>query len=932
MDRNPTPLPVISIVMTAYQHERFIRSAVASCLAQTFSDFELIVVNDGSTDGTSATVREFHDPRLVLIEQENAGPSLALNAGIMRARGQYLAFMSGDDVSLPTRLERQLEACRRNGEAVVFSHVQFIEETGHAIPTPEWATDVFNIPPLSRPELIRRFIESGNCLAAPSAFMPREILSQQDPLNPCLFQLQDFELWTRLVTRRPFVILEEPLIQYRVHDKNLSRPSSVTNHVTQSEAMLVYRAFLRDLSRADFDAISGMAPREQDGDSEVSLKLDKAFYLRQFEQPFFSVIATELIFEALESPEGRFLARERYGYTPVAFFSDLKGKTDVDQFSHSAPLHAEVHRLRAENRVMRERLDHVTVRMAERLLQALESKPAFQRLLLGGYRPLKKVASRLVRVRRGLAKYGLKFSVAFTQARLAARMGPAVQAHFLEVAHRAYAFHPLANAHLADLHYAQGNLTKARALYVRAFLGDPFLFMDHPRGLRQVAAMLRQESCWGGLRFVSRRLLTLGSEPDLLDAAGLGSASEPLNDVLPLASEIPPHRFFQRTMTVEMLDAWLLKHPGECVQFYGAKDFSFGLPKVYGEPDAAETYTVETPPSFLATVHQVVVGPGFTVLSPEANRLIIYEPASHPKFGHVAGLRGLMTALPGNPNAVRLGWKAKRSLRLPEAILLSGRCSANFYHWLIEYLPRVKEIEAHGKLGGVPVLVSDQMPLQHYEALSLVLGSDYPLIYLDSETLAEVETLHIPSFSTYVPDDFESPFWKAGGTSKPHIDFMRERVLPKVQDVPGWGKRIFISRARNAGRGMTNELAIVEACRRAGFTVVFPELMSFHEQVACFQHADVIMGPTGASFSNVIFCKPGTRIYGLTSERNKTFCNFANLALVAGGDFINVTGPNDRPASEFATHEEFAHSSFSVPLEKIGAILASLQKAPLSRS
>lgn len=915
----PTAIPVVSIVMTAYQHERFIRRAVESCLAQTFTDFELIVINDGSTDGTAEILREFRDPRIVLLEQENAGPSLALNTGIAHARGQYVAFMSGDDVALPMRLEKQVAACRQHQGAVIFSHVEFIDDEGRPIPAPDWAENVFNIPQLSRHEFIRRFIESGNCLSAPSAFMERALLSEAGPLHPCLFQLQDFDLWTRLVTRRPFVILQEPLIQYRLHDSNLSRPSGATDQATRSEAVLVYRTFIDALTRADFDTISGMPPRDEVDSSEVGLKLDKAFYLRQFEQPFFSILATELLFDVLESAEGREQARQRYGYSPVAFYADQKGEAGGNPFNHVAPLHAELHRLRIESHVMRQRLDHVTVRLAERLLHVLDSKPGIRRLLWGGYAPLKSIASRANRVRKGLKRYGVAFSSAFVLSRVAARRSLSLQASLLEAAHRAYAYHPLANAQLADIRLAHGDVARAKLLYLRAFLGDPFLFIYHPRWLRQLADLLRQDSDEGELRFVRRRLLALNAPSSLLDAATLATEAE-----RPDRGEASASRFFQRMMTVEMLDDWLLKHPGERVEFYGAKDFSFGLPKVYGEPPAEETYTVETPPSWVATVHQVVVGPGFSVASPDENRLIIYEPASHPKFGQVAGLRGLVSALPGNSEAVRLGWKAKRTLRLPEAILLSGRCSTNFYHWLIEYLPRVKEIEAHGQLARIPVLISDQMPLQHYEALSLVLGPDYPRLYLDAETLVEVETLHIPSFSTYVPDDFESPFWKAGGTSKPHIDFLRSRVLPKLSGESGWGKRIFISRSRNAGRGMTNELAIVDACRRAGFAVIFPELMSFREQVACFQQADVIMGPTGASFSNVIFCKPGTRIFGLTSERNKTFCNFANLALVAGGDFVNVTGPNDHPPSAFATPEAFAHSSFSVPQEKIDAILASL--------
>ncbi|MHB8577692.1 MAG: glycosyltransferase family 2 protein, partial [Dehalococcoidia bacterium] len=98
--------PQVSVVMVTYNHERYIGDAVQSVLAQTFSDFELIIVNDGSVDGTERIIRTLPDPRVTYIQQQNQGPSAAVNTGIAFASGKFVAFMTGDDVCHPSRLER----------------------------------------------------------------------------------------------------------------------------------------------------------------------------------------------------------------------------------------------------------------------------------------------------------------------------------------------------------------------------------------------------------------------------------------------------------------------------------------------------------------------------------------------------------------------------------------------------------------------------------------------------------------------------------------------------------------------------------------------------------------------------------------------------------------------------------------------------------
>src|SRR5471030_2083098 len=103
MSSNPT----ITVLMPAYNAEKYIGAAIASVLAQTYTDFELVIVNDGSTDGTQAVINTFDDERIITINQPNSGVAVALNTGLKYARGTYIARFDADDVCYPHRLEKQ---------------------------------------------------------------------------------------------------------------------------------------------------------------------------------------------------------------------------------------------------------------------------------------------------------------------------------------------------------------------------------------------------------------------------------------------------------------------------------------------------------------------------------------------------------------------------------------------------------------------------------------------------------------------------------------------------------------------------------------------------------------------------------------------------------------------------------------------------------
>lgn len=115
---------LVSVIMPAYNSEKYVVDSIHSVLVQTYEIWELIVVDDGSTDDTKVVVQQFSDDRIVYVYQQNAGVAVARNNGISRARGRYIAFLDSDDLWLPNKLSKQLAFMRENNYAFTYTWYQ----------------------------------------------------------------------------------------------------------------------------------------------------------------------------------------------------------------------------------------------------------------------------------------------------------------------------------------------------------------------------------------------------------------------------------------------------------------------------------------------------------------------------------------------------------------------------------------------------------------------------------------------------------------------------------------------------------------------------------------------------------------------------------------------------------------------------------------
>lgn len=222
----------VSVVVPVYGVEAYVADAVASVLAQTYEDFELLLVDDASPDGSVAACRRFSDPRIRIIRQEHRGLAGARNTGIRQARGEYIALLDGDDLWRPDKLEkhvRHLDGAPAVG--VSFSHWLLIDEAGRVIrearPSPEEVTPAHLLranalgngsTPVVRREVFEAIKLPVAAAASPSghAYFDEDFREAQG--------CEDLECWLRIAIQTPwrFEVLPEPLTLYRISATALS--------------------------------------------------------------------------------------------------------------------------------------------------------------------------------------------------------------------------------------------------------------------------------------------------------------------------------------------------------------------------------------------------------------------------------------------------------------------------------------------------------------------------------------------------------------------------------------------------------------------------------------------------------------------------------------------------------------------------------------
>ncbi len=209
-------MPFVSVIIPTYNRKEFLREAVQSVLEQTFQDLELIVVDDGSTDGTWEMLEREFGGRIRYIYQENQGPSAARNRGVEASCGEWIAFLDSDDLWLPKKLERQLEFTAENpGALISYTDEIWIRRGRRVNPKKKHAKYSGWIYPQCLPL----------CIVSPSSVLiHRKLWDEVGGFDERLPVCEDYDLWLRIASRHPIFFLPEKLIIKRGgHSDQLSK-------------------------------------------------------------------------------------------------------------------------------------------------------------------------------------------------------------------------------------------------------------------------------------------------------------------------------------------------------------------------------------------------------------------------------------------------------------------------------------------------------------------------------------------------------------------------------------------------------------------------------------------------------------------------------------------------------------------------------------
>jgi glycosyltransferase involved in cell wall biosynthesis len=219
---------LITVILPTYNCEKYINECIESILNQTYSYFELIIIDDCSTDATVDKIKAFNDVRIQLIvKPKNSGYTNSLNYGLQIAKGKYIARMDGDDISLPTRFEKQVVFLEENSDFVLCGSIFNIIGSDKIIDLPEKNEDI-------KLSLLKR-----NCIAHPTVMIRKQILDEFSIIyNVNKEPAEDYDLWVRLISVGKLYIIQEVLLKYRIHFSQVSNTRKEHQSISATETRL----------------------------------------------------------------------------------------------------------------------------------------------------------------------------------------------------------------------------------------------------------------------------------------------------------------------------------------------------------------------------------------------------------------------------------------------------------------------------------------------------------------------------------------------------------------------------------------------------------------------------------------------------------------------------------------------------------------------
>lgn len=319
--------PLISVVLPAYNAQSTIHQTIESVLNQTYENWELIIVDDGSKDETVEVARRYDDKRIKIVcLSQNRHICNALNEGLRHSKGEYIARIDCGDVFISNKLEKQLDYMEENPECgASFSWSNLIDKDGNIINDkfPEIFKMMSSKRNRSQTEWMEYFIGHGNCICHPSAMIRKDVLDDVGWYDLAYVQGQDYDLWVRIVLKYPIYMFEECLVSCLYgndEDKKITVNDEETNTRFYNERVHIIEKIFDNMDDETFIKIFGSYFRKKDASGKIELECEKAFYLidcmeKNFDYKYLVLQGIEKLYNLLQEDKSREVLEKVYNFT-----------------------------------------------------------------------------------------------------------------------------------------------------------------------------------------------------------------------------------------------------------------------------------------------------------------------------------------------------------------------------------------------------------------------------------------------------------------------------------------------------------------------------------------------------------------------------------------------------------------------------------------
>jgi len=257
-------MPKISVIIPAYNVEKYVEKTLKSLIDQTFYDFEAIIINDGSTDNTEKIIKEvLQDANFQwkLINQDNQGVSAARNRGIIESKGEYICFLDADDYYHPSFLEKMYNKAKENNYDAVFCNYSYVHESGKTIGEPKQAKEYFGVE-LTGEETLRQILNGHVYICVANYICKKKLLSEHNILytKGCTHG-EDQEFWMKVFFHAKLVNSVTETLVYYVNRKGSSVNSNSLKHFNYVGAMKRVEKYL-ERQKANSEILSLMKTKK----------------------------------------------------------------------------------------------------------------------------------------------------------------------------------------------------------------------------------------------------------------------------------------------------------------------------------------------------------------------------------------------------------------------------------------------------------------------------------------------------------------------------------------------------------------------------------------------------------------------------------------------------------------------------------------------